>query len=245
MLTLNAPRRSRLRATLLAAFLAPFLTPGLSAAAAPTCPPSPRQTLHLPALKAALAAHRPIIIAALGSSSTAGAMASDPADSYPAELQDDLTAALPGAEISVINRGINGEDAKREDQRMQSDILSLRPQLIIWQVGANAAARGEPPQIFACLVRIGLHRLKASGADIILMDNQRSDKLRHQPDNARINQTLAQLALESHVNLFSRDQLMRSWPHLHPFLAPDHMHLNDQGYACTAQALATAIRAAS
>lgn len=227
-----------------AALILSLLIPNFSPAAAPTCPPAPTQTLHLPALYAALAAKRPIIIAALGSSSTAGAMASDPADSYPAELQANLARAFPSAEISVINRGINGQDAKREDQRMATDILSLRPQLIIWQVGANAAARGEPVALFAHLVRIGLRRLHATGADIILMDNQRSDRLRHQPDNARINTALSHLAQQSNVNLFSRDQLMRHWPNLHHFLAPDHMHLNDRGYACTAQALTAAIRAA-
>jgi lysophospholipase L1-like esterase len=226
-----------------AALFLSLLAPNFSPAAAPPCPPAPIQTLHLPALTAALAAHRPIIIAALGSSSTAGAMASDPADSYPAELQSDLARAFPTAEISVINRGINGEDARRENQRMASDILALHPQLIIWQVGANAAARGEPAPVFTQLVRIGLRRLHATGADIILMDNQRSDRLRRQPDNARINQALSHLAREYRVNLFSRDRLMRHWPHLHRYLAPDHMHLNDRGYACTAEALASAIRA--
>jgi lysophospholipase L1-like esterase len=184
------------------------------------------------------------VVFTLGSSSTAGAMASDPADSYPAELQGDLTRALPTAEISVINRGINGQDARREDKRMATDILSLRPQLIIWQVGANAAARGEPVPLFAHLVRIGLSRLHATGADIILMDNQRSDTLRHQPDNARINTSLSHLAQQFNASLFSRDQLMRHWPNLQRFLAPDHMHLNDRGYACTAQALTAAILAA-
>ena len=227
------------RAVLMVAVLAPVI----GQAAGVACPITPIQPMRLPVVQAALAAHRPIIIAALGSSSTAGAMARDPAESYPAELQNDLGRALPDAEISVINRGINGEDARREDQRMASDVLALHPQLIIWQVGANAAARGENVPEFAHLVRIGLRRLRGGGADIILMDNQRSDILEAQPADQRINGALAALAREFRVNLFSRDALMRHWPQPHRFLAPDHLHLNDRGYRCTAQALGAAIKA--
>ncbi|MGC8469599.1 MAG: SGNH/GDSL hydrolase family protein, partial [Acetobacteraceae bacterium] len=181
------------------------------ARAAPACPAAPRQALALPHLKAALAAQRPLVIVALGSSSTAGAMATDPADSYPAELQDLLIHALPAAEVSVLNRGINGQDAAREDGRIGRDVLAVRPQLVIWQVGANAAARNEDPARFRALVARGLARLERAGVDIVLMDNQRSRWLLDSPDDARINAALAALADPPRVNLFSRDRLMRAW----------------------------------
>ena len=219
-----------------------------AAAAAPACPAAPGQALALPHLKAALAAQSPLVIVALGSSSTAGAMASDRADSYPAELQDLLIHALPAAEISVLNRGINGQDAAREDGRMGRDVLAVRPQLVIWQVGANAAARGEDPARFRALVARGLARLERAGVDIVLMDNQRSRRLLASPDNARINAALAALADPPRVNLFSRDRLMRAWEAggqaLAPFLAADGLHMSDRGYACLAAALARAITTA-
>lgn len=227
----------------------PLLLMSFSAHAQPRiCPQVPVQHLVLPHLKAALRAGQPIVIVALGSSSTWGAMAHDIADSYPAELQDDLTAELANSEISVINRGISGQDAKREDRRIAADVLALRPAAVIWQVGANAAARGEPIARFQRLVRRGLLQLRAAKVDIVLMDNQRSRTLLAQPDNRLIDRALARLARLDRVNLFSRDRLMREWQSrghvLTTFLAADGMHMNDRGYACTAAALAAAITAA-
>lgn len=221
------------------------LVPGGALAAQPACPVVPVQHLVLPHLKAALKSGAPVVIAALGSSSTWGAMARDIADSYPAELQDDLAALLPDAEISVINRGIGGEDAGREDARMASDVLALRPTVVIWQVGANAAARAESIGHFSALVRKGLRTLRGAHADVILMDNQRSARLLASPDNARINAALARIARQSDVSLLSRDALMRGWARtgapLDGFLARDGLHMNDRGYACTAAALAAAM----
>lgn len=230
-------------------FLILFLVmPCAAVAGAPVCPTAPVQHLVLPHLKAALKAGEPVVIAALGSSSTWGAMARDIADSYPAELQDDLAVLLPDAEISVINRGIGGEDAGREDARMAIDVLALRPTVVIWQVGANAAARAESIGHFSRLVRQGLRQLKTAQADVILMDNQRSPRLLASPDNPRINAALATLAAQSHASLFSRDAMMRAWQtsgaSLDGFLAADGLHMNDRGYACTAAALAAAIVAA-
>ncbi len=218
------------------------------AAAAPACPAVPAQYLRLPHLRAAIHRGQPVVIAAIGSSSTWGAMAHDIGDSYPAMLQDELGDRLPDAEISVINRGIGGEDALREDRRMARDVLALRPALVIWQVGANAAMRGESPDRFTALVEQGLRRLRAADLDVVLMDNKRSRRLLSAPDNARINAALAHLARRYRVGLFSRDALMRAWARAGAapagFLAADGMHMNDRGYACTAAALADSIVAA-
>jgi acyl-CoA thioesterase-1 len=227
-------------------FVIPFLLAPLTArATAIACPETPVQQLVLPYLKAALQAGQPVVIAALGSSSTWGAMAHDIADSYPAALQDDLATLLPDAEISVINRGVGGEDAGREDKRMARDVLALEPTLVIWQVGANAAARQEQIAHFSTLVNHGLQTLQAAKTDVVLMDNQRSRRLVASPDNARINGALASLAQSNGVSLFSRDRLMLQWqeksPPLADFLASDGLHMNDRGYACTAAAVAAAI----
>jgi acyl-CoA thioesterase-1 len=224
------------------------ITWGIATARGAPCPSAPLQALALPHLRAALAVHAPVVIVALGSSSTQGAMASNTGDSYPAELQDYLAAALPTDEISVINKGIGGQDARRENARMARDVLALHPQMVIWQVGANAAARNETPARFSRLVEAGLQRLKTADADIVLMDNQRSRILLESKVNGRINAALARLAQRNHLALFSRDRLMRVWKRdgIAPatMLAPDGMHMDDAGYACLAHALSQSIIAA-
>ncbi|HTW68571.1 MAG TPA: GDSL-type esterase/lipase family protein, partial [Acetobacteraceae bacterium] len=142
---------------------------GLAVARAQTsCPAEPpAPILHLHNFRAALEQGKEGVVVAIGSSSTKGAKASDPAHSYPAELQEDLEHALPRMHIAVINRGIGGQDAPEELARMQADVIAVRPQLVVWQVGANGALRHADPVTFRRLVTEGVERLKAAGIDVI------------------------------------------------------------------------------
>jgi acyl-CoA thioesterase I len=56
-----------------------------------------------------LASGGPLVIVAIGSSSTNGAGASSPAASYPSRLAVELKQRFPGHDITVLNRGVNGE----------------------------------------------------------------------------------------------------------------------------------------
>jgi lysophospholipase L1-like esterase len=196
----------------------------------------------------ALATNQPILIVALGSSSTRGWMASDVGHSYPALLQRFLNENVPHASVAVINRGIGGQDAPEELARLDADVLAIRPQLVIWQVGANGAVRDESPSLFKHLVEEGIEKLKVAGADVILMDNQRSPRILASPEHGVMDQSLREIASETGVNLFSRGALMDHWaaagaPY-EDFIAVDGFHMNDRGYACLAQAMADAISTA-
>ena len=136
--------------------------------------------------QAALKAKKEIVIVALGSSTTEGVRASTPGHSYPAILQSELASGLPDSHVAVVNRGIGGQDAAEELARMDSDVMALSPALVIWQVGANGAMRGSDPVLFKHLVDSGVRKLEAAGADVILMDNQRSPMILGSPDHAKI-----------------------------------------------------------
>ena len=220
----------------------------VTAQAANSCPADPPLSpLHLPHLRAALAAGQEAIIVAFGSSSTQGAMASTPGRTYPAELQMVLSYAMPNRQIAVINRGIGGQDAKAEVARLETDVIAVRPQLVIWQVGANAALRDADPAAFRQLVGDGIQRLQKAGIDVVLMDNQRSPRILASGDDAAFDGALAELSHASGVGLFSRDRLMAAWEREGAapveFIAADHLHHNDRGYLCVARALAEAILA--
>lgn len=64
----------------------------------------------LPRTSALIAAGQPVKIVAIGSSSTAGSGASTPAASYPSRLAVELGERFPNSKITVINRGINGQE---------------------------------------------------------------------------------------------------------------------------------------
>jgi acyl-CoA thioesterase-1 len=221
---------------------------GSAAIAAPRCPPTAPQTLlRLPHFQAALAGSPQALIVALGSSSTEGVAASDPAHDYPAALQAALTAALPHSHIAVLNRGIGGQDAPEELARLDADVLAVRPQLVIWQVGANGAMRNADPAEFKRLVTEGVRRLQAAGTDVILMDNQRAPRVDASPDHVPLEAALREIAQETGAGLFSRGALMDAWSRAGiaaaTFLAADQLHHNDQGYFCVAGSLADGILA--
>ena len=185
------------------------------------------------------------MIVAIGSSSTRSWLATDPAHSYPAVLQEALEAALPHDHIAVLNRGVSGQDVTEELARLDTDVIAVRPAVVIWQVGANGAMRSADPAAFRLLVTAGVARLHAIGADVILMDNQRAPRLQAAPDNPAIEHALYDVARDTEAELFSRSELMDEWaasgfPYK-LFLSSDNLHHNDLGYRCVAQALAASI----
>jgi lysophospholipase L1-like esterase len=228
-------------------FLAAALLAAGGAKAMPACPAGPAPAVVLPHSAAALLANRQMLIVAFGSSSTRGWMASGIGHSYPAELQRDLEAGRDLAEFAVVNRGLGGDTAARELARLDRDVLALKPQLVIWQSGANEARQNEGAASFQAQIADGVRRMQAAGADVILVDNQLAPLLQKVADNAPINHALAVAAAETGAALFSRDQLMRDWARKGDgnlrFIAQDGLHMNDLGYDCLAQNLARRILA--
>jgi acyl-CoA thioesterase-1 len=236
-----APRRMFTLLCCSAVLLAP-----LPARAGGVCPADPAmERLTLPHLRATVAGGTEGLIVALGSSSTQGVMASDPAHTYPALLQATLNKSLPTAHFAVMNRGISGQDAPQELARLDTDVIAVHPHLVIWQVGANGAMRHADPAEFHQMVEEGVDRLLQAGVDVILMDNQRSPKVMAATDHVVLEDALEHVARETGANMFSRGHLMDFWsdegakPSL--FIASDGLHHNDLGYLCVAQALARQI----
>ena len=238
-----------IRSVLLALLvLAAWFAPAAGAAESlmmTACPSLRMPPVSVPHLRAALRANQPLLIVALGSSSTQSYMASDPAHTYPAVLQDALNAALPQSHVAVINRGIGGQDAAEEVTRIDTDVIALRPQAVIWQVGANGALRGTDPEVFRTLVRNGVRRMHDAGLDVILMDNQRAPRILAAPSHVLIDQSLADVAVQTGASLFQRSALMDGWRNAgqpyKTFISADGLHHNDLGYHCVAQALAGSI----
>ena len=51
----------------------------------------------------------------------------------------------PAADITVVNRGVGGEDAPEMMKRLQTAVIDANPDLVIWQVGTNAVLRDLDP----------------------------------------------------------------------------------------------------
>ncbi len=197
-----------------------------------------------------LAGGEPLTIVAIGSSSTAGAGASSPDASYPSRLAVELKQRFPLQDITVLNRGVNGEETEDMMARFANGVIAEHPQLVLWQVGTNSVLRDHPLEQHSAQLHEGIDELKATGADVVLIDPQYAPKVLVKSETPGMVEQIAAAAKEENVDLFKRFAVMRNWfevQHLpfDTFVSPDGLHMNDWGYACVAKLLATGIAEAS
>jgi acyl-CoA thioesterase-1 len=193
-----------------------------------------------------LESERSIKIVAIGSSSTAGAGASSPEAAYPSRLEAELTQHFLWQDITVLNRGTNGEEVGDMLARFDTSVIAEKPDLVIWQMGTNSVLRDHPIDPKATLLHEGLARLKAIHADVILVDPQYAPKVVAKAEIDGMVAQISAIAKEQNVDLFRRFAMMRRWYQadrmpFDAFVSPDGLHMNDWSYACLAKWLGTAI----
>jgi lysophospholipase L1-like esterase len=210
----------------------------------------PRFDHQLARMARRIANEKPIKIVAIGSSSTAGAGASSPEAAYPSRLEHELSDYFPGYDVSVLNRGVNGEEAPDMLARFGSSVIAEEPDLVLWQVGTNWVLRDQPLDPRATVLHEGLRRLKSIRSDVVLMDPQFAPKVIAKPEADAMVAQIAAAAKEENVDLFPRFALMKHWfeaDHLpfEQFVSPDGLHMNDWSYACLAKWLGASIEEAA
>jgi len=197
----------------------------------------------LPHVAAKLASGQPVTIIAFGSSSTQGYGSTSPEFNYPNRLAAQLRRQYAGADITVLNHGVGGEDAPEMMKRLQTSVIDAKPDLVIWQVGTNAVLRNLDPADTANMVEDGVARIQAAGADLVLVDPQYSPRVTEHAESAsRMVRLLSKVAQLRHVGIFPRFEVMRQWHDrqalpIDSFVIADGLHMNDWGYACFAQLL--------
>ena len=209
-----------------------------------------RFAFPLPRLSVRLSGGLPIKIVAIGSSSTAGAGASSPARSYPSRLEAELRAHFPDHPLTVVNRGVNGEEAVDMLARFETNVMAENPHLVIWQVGTNSLLRDRPLDRRSRILQDGIAQLKAKRADVILMDPQYAPRVLAKAEREAAVTQIAETAKEQKVDLMRRFDLMRHWHEserlpFETFVTADGLHMNDWGYACLATSLGVAIAEAA
>ena len=192
----------------------------------PQIPAQPFPLEHgLPNLAKAIGGTEAIKIVALGSSTMEG---EGGIVAFPYRLEAALRKAYQDRHpnqrrmIDVLNRGIGGEEAPKELDRMKKDVLAEKPCLVIWQIGTNAVWQKDPdtPNAEKTIrdLRKGIDQIREAGEiDILLMDLQYTPAVLT-PEllgatNAMVS-AIAAVASEKKVNLFRRFELMKAWHEL-------------------------------
>ncbi len=192
----------------------------------------------------------PVTIVALGSSSTAGAGASSSQASYPTQLAIALNEHFPKLSITMLNRGVSGEEVPDMLKRFDSAVIAAKPDLVLWQLGTNSVIRDHQLTDHDAMIRVGLAKIRAVGADVVLIDPQFAPKVIAKPEAEQMVALISNTAKKENVDLFRRFEMMRHWhvvDHLgfETFVSPDGLHMNDWSYACMAKGLGNAIAEAA
>jgi acyl-CoA thioesterase I len=236
-----------------AALLAGLMLPARAETPTPPCVASldqVRLTHPLARVAKKLMAQEPIVIVAIGSSSTWGAGASSPAANYPNRLAAELQALFPKQSFSVINRGVGGEEVGDMLKRFDTAVVAAKPDLVLWQLGTNSVIRDHAAADHGASIRAGLDKIRAVGADIVLIDPQFAPKVIAKPEAEHMVELIAATAKGEDVDLFRRYEVMKRWnvvDHLafETFVSADGLHMNDWSYACMAKGLGVAIAEAA
>jgi lysophospholipase L1-like esterase len=197
----------------------------------------------LPRTVAALRGHRPLMVVAIGSSSTQGYGSSEPNQAYPAQLAALLKLRFPHSSVHVRNKGVGGENIGDMINRFAKDVFAEEPDLVIWQTGTNDAINQVPIEQFRTLLVHGLRELRSRHIDVILMTPQYAPQFTEAPGYNDYLTAMTTAATAMKVPVFDRFEPTKRWSGDHhfaesPVLTKDGLHQSDIGYHCTALLLA-------
>lgn len=164
----------------------------------------------LPATKQAIA-RRTLTILALGGAATLGAPAHGTEFTYPSRLAARLKEKFPDVTINVVVRAIPRQSDATLEANLGAELDAARPTLVIWGPGASAAGRGDDLDTFIGDVTGAVDKIKADGADLILMTLQYAPSVARVINLAPYRSAVVRAGEIAGVPVFDRYELMRYW----------------------------------
>lgn len=188
-------------------------------------------------------------IVAVGSSSTEGITANARHKLYPAVMQSALQRLWPDADIQVLNKGKGGETMRQTLARFETDVLALKPSLVVWQLGVNDVLQHDGLQGRREEIQAGLKRLTDQGLPVILLDLQYAPAVLRDPDSLPMQAIIDEEARKGprgRVLHFKRFAVMKHLAEQHKvpesaMTVGDGLHMTDDMHACLGTLLADMI----
>lgn len=99
--------------------------------------------------------------------------------SYPHYLKQRLADIFPAAATVIVNAGVSGDNATNALNRLDRDVLSFKPDLVVVCFGLNDCSSGEAGlQSFRYAMEKIVYECKTSGAEVIVMTpNELADRV--------------------------------------------------------------------
>jgi acyl-CoA thioesterase I len=190
-------------------------------------------------------------IVAIGSSSTEGIIRNARNKVYPAALQASLSKLWPKAVLTVVNKGKGGETMLDTIARFETDVIALKPSLVIWQLGVNDVLRYNGLEGRHEEIQSGLKILTDKGIPVVLLDLQYAPMVIKDPDALPMQALIdraARTGPKGRVFHFRRFAAMKQLADAHQvsmadMTERDDLHMTDAMHVCVGQLLAEMISA--
>ncbi|MGE0224853.1 MAG: hypothetical protein AB7F35_07205 [Acetobacteraceae bacterium] len=164
----------------------------------------------LPATASALA-RKQVTILVLGGAAAIGAAAHGKEYTYPARLAARLQQAFPEVTFNVIVDATPRQPMADALTGLDSALAKRHPALVIWGLGASAAARGDDLDSFISDVNEAIHKVRAAGADLIFMTLQYAPSVARLINLPPYRMAVINSAEMAGVPVLDRYELMRFW----------------------------------
>jgi hypothetical protein len=163
-------------------------------------------------------------------------------NAFPYRMIQGLRSELPGREIELTLRGSRGATAGEMLKLIETELAEQHFALVLWQTGTVEALRSIPPEELRKVLEAGIEKVRASGADLVLIDAQYSKPMAAKVNELPYLEVLRKVAEEQGVVLFRRYDLMQSWAadgrnDLENVRKADREKVIDALHACLAQVL--------
>ena len=132
-----------------------------------------------------------------------------PRKAYSAALEGLLERALTGIDVVIVNRPVSGEIAATAAERIQTEVALSRPDLLIWQVGANDALARVPPAEYEEALGQGVRWAKGAGVDVLLVGFEVNPWLHDDQQARAIREATGKVAQAENVLYLRRNDAMQ------------------------------------
>ncbi len=160
----------------------------------------------LPHVVAALKTTKKLHILAIGSPIGIGR---GPRKSYPVVLEGLLERALTGIDVNIVDRPVSGETVDTAAERIRTEVALSRPDLLIWQVGANDALARMPPSEYESALRDGVRWAKEDGVDVLLVGFEANPWLHDDQEVLAVREATGRVAKTENVLYLRRFDAMQ------------------------------------
>jgi len=203
----------------------------------------------LPSLAQKIHSGEVIRIVALGSSSTEGT---------PDMPREQIFASVLGRELAkqmltpveVVNKGKGGETIPKMVERLQRDVLNLKPDLLVWQLGVNDVLQMDGVDDPITRMKAALAELRAHEVPVVLVDLQASPMVDRDKDTPVMQDAIEDAGQRQGVLHFHRQAFMKRMVEMREaaptdLVQQDGLHMTQLGHFCTGRLLANQIARSS